>query len=124
MPLELGLDLGCKRFGRRHQTEKVSLILDVERFRYQKFISDISGQDIESHDNKEKKIINKIRNWLSLELDPRITIVPGGNQIFQRYRIFRSALPALCDKLKWDPNELPFADYSFAIATWINENPI
>lgn len=124
MPLELGLDLGCKRFGKFHQTEKVSLILDIERFRYQKFISDISGQDIEAHDNKEKKIIYKIRNWLSLELDPRITIVPGGNKIFQRYRNFRSALPAICEKLKWDSKDLPFADYSFAVATWIHENPI
>ncbi len=124
MPLELGLDLGCKRFGKLHQTEKVSLILDVERFRYQKFISDISGQDICSHDNKEKNVINVVRNWLSLELDPRITIVPGGNKIFQRYQYFRSALPVLCDKLKWNPKELPFADFSFAVATWISENPI
>ena len=124
MPLELGLDLGCKRFGRLYQTEKVILILDAERFRYQKFISDISGQDIEAHANKEKKIINKIRNWLRIELDPRTTIVPAGNQIFQRYRFFRSALPVLCDKLKWDPKDLPFADYSFAVATWIKENPI
>lgn len=124
MPLELGLDLGCKRFGKLHQTEKVVLILDIERFRYQKFISDISGQDIESHDNKERKIINKIRNWLSLELDPRVTVAPGGNKIFQRYRLFRNALPAICDKLQWDAKELPFADYSFAVATWIKENPI
>jgi hypothetical protein len=124
MPLELGLDLGCKSFGKIHQTEKVILILDVERFRYQKFISDISGQDIEAHENKEKKVIDKIRNWLRLELDPQITIVPGGNKIFQRSRNFHSTLPAICNKLKWDSKELPFADYSFAVATWITENPI
>lgn len=124
MPLELGLDLGCKRFGKAHQTEKVSLILDIKRFRYQKFISDISGQDIYAHGNKEKTIISIVRNWLSLELDPRITIVPGGNKIFQRYQDFQSALPALCDNLKWNPKELAFADFSFAVATWISENPI
>ncbi|HLO17291.1 MAG TPA: hypothetical protein VK206_20835 [Anaerolineales bacterium] len=124
MPLELGLDLGCKRFGKLHQTEKVSLILDVERFRYQKFISDISGQDIYAHSNKEKTIINIVRDWLRLELDPKITIVPGGNKIFQRYKKFRIALPILCDNLGWDLKELPFVDFSFAVATWISENPI
>lgn len=34
MPFELGLDLGCKRFGKDHQQEKVILIMDVGRFRY------------------------------------------------------------------------------------------
>ena len=49
MPLELGLFLGAKRFGRGEQKSKTCLILDVERYRYQKFISDISGQDIAAH---------------------------------------------------------------------------
>jgi hypothetical protein len=43
MPLELGLDLGCKKFGKEHEQEKVVLVMDIERFRYQRFISDISG---------------------------------------------------------------------------------
>jgi hypothetical protein len=123
MPLELGLDLGCKRFGKLHQTEKVSLILDIERFRYQKFISDISGQDIYAHDNKERKIISIVRDWLRLELDPKTTIIPSGNKIFQRYKDFQKALPALCDNLKWNPKDLPFADFSYAVAVWISENP-
>ena len=124
MPLELGLDLGCKRFGKLHQSEKVSLILDIERFRYQKFISDISGQDVYAHEGSDKKVISIVRNWLRLELDPRITIVPGGDKIFRRYQVFQAALPALCDKLNWNPQDLPFADFSYAVATWINENPI
>jgi len=43
MPLELGLDLGSKKFGKEHEQEKVVLVMDIERFRYQRFISDISG---------------------------------------------------------------------------------
>src|SRR5207244_972943 len=44
MPLELGLFLGAKRFGTGKHKAKTCLILDVERYRYQKFISDIAGQ--------------------------------------------------------------------------------
>ena len=124
MPFELGLDLGCKKFGKSHQIEKVSLILDIEPFRYQMFISDISGQDISAHGGQENAVVEIVRNWLSLELDPRIIIVPGGDMIFQRYQAFQVALPALCDKLNWNPIDLPFADFSFTAATWISENPI
>src|SRR5215212_5243999 len=45
MPLELGLFLGAKRFGTGKQKRKNGLIMDVDRYRYQKFISDIAGQD-------------------------------------------------------------------------------
>ena len=124
MPLELGLDLGCKRFGKLHQLEKVSLILDIEQYRYQKFISDISGQDVFAHSGKEEELIGIVRDWLRLEVDPRLFIVPGGDMIYKRYKTFQSALPALCSKLNWNPKDLPFADFSYAVAIWINANHI
>ena len=46
MPFELGLFLGAKKFGDKVQKRKNILILDKEKYRYQKFISDIAGQDI------------------------------------------------------------------------------
>jgi hypothetical protein len=47
MPLELGLFLGAKRYGA--QRRKAVLVLDTEQYRYQRFISDLSGQDIHAH---------------------------------------------------------------------------
>ncbi|MBA4384606.1 MAG: hypothetical protein C0410_07705 [Anaerolinea sp.] len=123
MPLELGLDLGCKQFGKPYQQEKVSLILDIESYRYQKFISDIAGQDIFGHDNNEENLVLIVRNWLSLEVDPRY-IVPGGEMIFRRYQVFQGALPDICNKLHWNPTTLPFNDFSYAVAFWISSNPI
>jgi hypothetical protein len=38
MPLELGLFLGCKRFGAPAQRKKKCLILDSDRYRYRNFI--------------------------------------------------------------------------------------
>lgn len=124
MPLELGLDLGCRRFGRPQHKEKVCLILDVEPYRYQKFISDISGQDIHAHGDNEQRLIGIVRDWLRPELDPRIVIIPSGSKIFQRYQDFQKALPDLCAKLNWNPHQLPFADFSFAVATWVHQNPL
>ena len=45
MPLELGIDLGCRRFGSKNHKQKLLLILDREPYRYQKFMSDIIGGD-------------------------------------------------------------------------------
>ncbi len=52
MPLELGLYLGCRRYGGKSQSKKKCLILDREAYRYRNFISDISGQDIHAHGGK------------------------------------------------------------------------
>ena len=49
MPLELGIFLGAKRFGSRNQKNKMCLALDREQYRYQKFCSDISGQEHSQH---------------------------------------------------------------------------
>lgn len=124
MPLELGLDLGCRRFGRAHHKEKVCLILDVEPYRYQKFISDISGQDIYAHGGDERKVIKIVRDWLRLGLDLQKVKIPGGEKIFQRYQEFQEALPILYAKFDLDPAQLPFADFSFVVATWLSENPL
>jgi len=124
MPLELGLDLGCKRYGRPYQKEKVCLILDVEPYRYQKFISDISGQDIFGHKGNEADVIEIIRNWLRLEIDPRIFIVPAGARIYKRYRTFLTQLPSYCAKYGYDPKSMQFVDFSLSIAKWLVANPI
>jgi hypothetical protein len=43
MPLELGMFLAAKYYGNKREREKVCLVLDREKHRYQKFCSDIGG---------------------------------------------------------------------------------
>ena len=124
MPLELGIDLGCKRFGKGHEQEKVVLVLDIERFRYQRFISDISGQDVYAHGGTQSGIVNEVREWLRPELDPRRVIILSGAEILRRFRAFKRALPAICARLHWDPERLGFVDYAYAVASWISANPL
>jgi hypothetical protein len=116
MPLELGLFMGAKRFGQDEQREKVCLILDVENYRYQKFISDISGQDIRAHQNNLKTLISIVRNWLR-NASPATTL-PGGEAITNRYEVFRKELPKMCEKLQMSENELTFVDYAWLISEW------
>jgi hypothetical protein len=65
MPFELGLDLGCRRFGGAPYSEKRTLVLEEQKYRYQATISDLSGSDIASHDGNYATAVRKVRNWLT-----------------------------------------------------------
>lgn len=124
VPFELGLDLGCKRYGKRPQQQKTTLILDVDRFRYRTFISDIAGFDIEEHNGSVARVITVVRNWLRHTSDRIKFEVPSGATIYDRYLAFQLALPKTCHKLNWDVDNLPFADFSWAAHDWIKNNPL
>lgn len=65
MPFELGLDFGCKQFGEAEQSDKVILILEEQRYRYQAALSDLAGSDIEAHGGNYQTAVRKVRNWLA-----------------------------------------------------------
>ncbi len=122
MPFELGLFLGAKRFGRAEQKNKSCLILDFERFRYQKFISDIAGQDIAAHGGEAEKAISRVRDWLSTAISKAIRI-PGGNSMAKRYTIFRQELPTMCTRAHLNVSELTFSDFIAQVEEWLKINP-
>jgi hypothetical protein len=65
MPFELGIDFGCRSFagpGSPYR-QKRFLILEKEKFRYMKALSDINGFDIKYHSNQPQEMIAAIRNW-------------------------------------------------------------
>lgn len=116
MPLELGIDLGCKEFHPRRRNKSV-LIFDSEAYRFQKFVSDLGGQDIHQHNNDPKTAVTRVRDWLRTESG--LNDVPSGSAIFARYERFRDDLPDICASLKLDANHLTFADFSYTIARWL-----
>ncbi|MFN6254404.1 MAG: hypothetical protein ACK4Y5_20340 [Acetobacteraceae bacterium] len=121
MPFELGLFMGAAKFGVNHQRQKVCLVLDRERYRFQKFISDIAGQDIRQHGDDPERAIEELRAWLAAL--PREDILPGGTTIAQRYREFRNELPGILNKVGVCPQEMIFADYTNIVSTWLSERP-
>ncbi len=121
MPLELGLFLGAKKYGSKKDKSKICLILDREQYRYQAFISDISGQDIKSHNNDKYIIISIIRDWLR-NSSGRLSI-PGGAAICSRYQLFATELPELCSVLRLEPDNLIFNDYALLVSEWLKQHP-
>jgi hypothetical protein len=116
MPLELGLFLGAKKFGNPSQRLKKCLILDREPHRYQKFLSDIAGQDIRSHDDEEQELVRQVRDWLNdLELARPL---PSGGLIFDEYQDFLVDLPNICEALDLLLNELTFRDFARVTFEW------
>jgi hypothetical protein len=65
MPMELGLHQGAKLFGDTRQKRKRALIMDADKHRYDKVLSDICGQDIEAHAENVDQMITCVRNWLA-----------------------------------------------------------
>ena len=123
MPLELGLFLGAQEYGDQEQVRKRSLVLDTEPFRYQRFCSDIAGQDVRAHANDPGKVISAVRAMLATALHG-IERVPGEAVIRNRYRQFRTELPILCRRLHMRPAELQFVELRSLVEEWIANHPL
>ena len=120
MPFELGIDVGCKAFMPRRKNKSI-LVFDSEKYRFQKYISDIAGQDILHHGNDPRTAILRLRDWLRTESGR--TTIPGGTTIFTRYQTFRKELPSICDKLRLDIDALTFVDFSYTVGYWVWPKP-
>ena len=119
MPLELGLFLGAKRFGGKTQKVKRCIVLDREPYRFQKYISDISGQDIHAHHGRVDTLIEKLAAWLRDQ--SRDAKVPGGRKMAAEFAVFRKQLPRICANRRLEPDELTFADYVDMVAQYVAE---
>ena len=117
MPLELGIFLGAKRFGDTQQKQKVCLVLDQESYRYQEFISDIAGQEVRAHNNRQRQAIVVVRDWLRDA--SRRSGISGGGEMYRRDELFLEELPPLCAELRLDRKALTFNDYAETVSLWI-----
>lgn len=117
MPLELGVFIGAKKFGSEEQKGKKCLILDKTPYRYQQFISDIAGQDIQTHSNTQEEIVKVVRNWL--RTISRLQTIPSGSIIWERYQEFLQDLPKTCQMHRLIVEEMVFNDYTLVIEEWL-----
>lgn len=117
MPLELGIFLGAKKFGVKIQKSKVSIILDKEEYRYQKYISDISGQDIKSHGNDPGRLIKLIRD--SLNSASHNGHIKGAQSIIDSYGQYQEKRPILMQELSLQEDDVTYADETQLIEQWL-----
>ena len=109
MPFELGMDFGCKRYKGGKHNDKKCLILDKERYRYHKAMSDISGSDISGHNNAPETAIRQVRNWLQKqqgEDEPALLI---GSDIWTWYNEFEGNFEVYTNKS--DRDQMPWNEY-------------
>jgi hypothetical protein len=117
MPLELGLFLGARKYGGPKHRLKSCIIFDRERYRFQRYISDIAGQDIHAHGGERRTLIAELATWLRAQSrDPH---VPGGAAIADEFEAFTAALPAICHARRLDPVEATFGDYNAIVVQYL-----
>lgn len=122
MPFELGLDVGCRLFGRKYR-RKVCLILERKKYRYQAALSDLAGSDIAVHDNKAQQIASRVRDWLGAQTGHRLH---GAAKIWRRYGDFSAAKYAtLRDRgfSKRDIEGLSVNELLHSMTKWVSANP-
>jgi hypothetical protein len=122
MPFELGVFYSAKHFGSVKQKRKQCLVLEKQQYRYQKFISDISGIDVTAHKNSQKKLILAIRNWLVTA--SRRTTIPPGPEIHNRFKTFQSEMHRACRQRSIDYDTMPFIELVHNMTDWLRVNQI
>jgi hypothetical protein len=116
MPLELGLFLGAKRFGGSAQSAKRLLILDVERYRYQRFISDLAGMDIHGHEGDAVNALRETRDWLA---NVSRRMLPSADRVARLFHSFVADLPTLAADLEFNPEAVPYVDFERMVVGWL-----
>jgi hypothetical protein len=115
MPLELGADLGLRLAGGSWQRERKTLVLDAEKHRYDKTLSDISGMDIEGHSNQVPQAIKHVRDWLNANRGDA-PILPGAGSINADHTAYLKLAPSIIDASRLDPHDdLPHGDYLYVV---------
>ena len=85
MPFELGIDIGCRLFAGSGRAFKKCLILEAQKFRYQKALSDMASSDIKNHNNEPEQAVRAIRNWF---VEMRAPKAPSATRIWEDFNEF------------------------------------
>ncbi len=120
MPFECGIDFGLKLSDVNKFKNKKFLILEKERYRYQKVISDISGNDIKSHKNEPEQIVKVIRDWFK----PTLNDIPMYKEIWLAYNEFEYDYEEILNGEGYDPKDISsitFSDIIENMNAWIGK---
>jgi hypothetical protein len=123
MPFEIGLDLGCKLYhSDTKYRNKRSLILEKEKYSYQKALSDISNSDVKCHSGEPEELVFEVRNWFS-ELGCQNLV--SGSTIWDDYNFFytdfydKRTKQGFRDK---DIDKMPIREFTTFIEAWLSDN--
>ena len=120
MPFELGIFMGARRYGHAEQKLKRLVIFDIEQYRYQRFLSDLAGIDIQAHNASPAIVVRKVRDWLANVSRRKL---PATNRVVALYEQFAAELPANVDAAGFDLATLPYVDFEYLVVDWLLTAP-
>lgn len=95
--------------------------MERDRYCYQKFCSDLAGQDSRAHDNAVEDALRAVRDWLRKSRDHATS--PGPKTRIARYLAFRRDLPRMCRAEGVSITGMLLVDYRTFVVAWLEENP-
>jgi hypothetical protein len=117
MPYEFGMFVGLKHSTESVQRRKAVLVLDREPYRYQRFLSDIAGQDIQSHGGRVEQLIAKVRNWLRNQTTADLF---GSVAVIEMFGEFLRDMPeSLAELNKTEADLDNYRDFHALVFHWI-----
>ena len=121
MPFELGVVIGCRFFKEGRARNKKCLILEKEKYGYQKALSDMSGSDIRNHNDEPEELVRQVRNWF---VENEIQHAKSGTRIWQTFNEFMADFyqkrqdEGFKDR---DLETMPLPEYIRFIQKWLKE---
>jgi hypothetical protein len=110
MPFELGLAVGAKRFGTRSIKQHGIKIIVAEPYKLPAYLSDLSGNDPNAHQNNPDKVIGIVCTYL--HMSPTGTKLEGPTRYIEPYRDFTAKLPIIALGIGFEPGEVEaFVNY-------------
>ena len=122
MPFELGIFFGAKHIGSGKHQGKQCMVLEKAKYRYQKYISDISGTDVTAHQNSAKSAVHAVRNWLVTASHRKN--IPQGEEINRRYKQFQREIRTLCRQRNIRYDFMPFIEMTTIMSDWLRLNQV
>jgi len=122
MPFELGIDYGLRRFSRGRLEGKRFLILERDRYEFQKALSDLSGVDIKAHRNEPGDLVRAIRDWF-VEVGA-LESAPSPKAVWYAFASFASDFYDARKAAGYsdeDLNMMPVPEYAAFIDKWVRE---
>lgn len=120
MPFELGMDYAISK---SRSASKLILVLEAERYSFQKALSDYSGFDIYCHKNDPQELLKILRNWL---VNQRlVSSAIGASALWYRYN---DCWASIYDELisngysHDDTDDIPFNEFTEMLEKWCQAN--
>ena len=122
MPFELGIEYGCRQFGKAPFDRKRCLVLEREQHEFRKALSDLSGIDIKSHGEEPERVVRCVRDWLVETAGLRSA--PSATNLWYLFNEFARSFHAARTRDGFSDKDLlsmPIPEYIYFIRGWVRQ---